>query len=450
MRISIISFNRLRDPNPVVPIGAAAVAGALRAHGDDVRLLDLCHEAAPEQAILSHLAEWEPDLVGVSLRNLDTNRPTDPQSFLEEAERFVQVIKKATSSPILLGGSGYSLFPGEVLEHLDVPYGFAGEAEESVAGLIDCIEKGAPPDGVPGACYLSSGKAVVRGVAKVHRFSGLAPPAFDLLDCPRYLAEGAGMPIESKRGCDLACSYCAESADPEGARLKPPEVTIAEIERIVAETGTNQVFFIDGVFQYPPDHAMALCREMISRKMNVVWHTDVNPVGLSRELLEAMKEAGCGGVALGVEAASEEMLKSYRKGFTQRDIVRAMDDLRALGIPFMMFLLFGGPGETEDTVWRALDFLSEEARNTPLIINVGLRVYRDTPLEETARQEGRIAPGHNMLTPTYYLSDDLDEGLVDRIDEYCRDRPGWFTHTALQRHMQQVARGKGAASARYS
>lgn len=441
MKISIISANRFREPNPVVPIGAATVAGTLRANGHDVRLLDLCHEAAPEQAILSHLAEWEPDLVGVSLRNLETNRPTDPQSFLEEAERFVQVIKKATPSPTLLGGSGYSLFPGEILERLEVPYGFAGEAEESVAALVECIENGVTPDGVPGACYLSGSKAVVAGVAKVRRFAGLPGPAFDLLDCSKYLAEGAGMPIESKRGCDLACSYCAESADPGGARLKPPEVTIAEIERIVAETGTNQVFFIDGVFQYPPDHAMALCREMIRRKLSVVWHTDVSPIGLSRELLEAMKEAGCRGVALGVEAATDEMLRSYRKGFTQRDIARTVGDLRALGLPFMMFLLFGGPGETEDTVWRALDFLSQEAGNAPLIINVGLRVYRGTPLEETARHEGRIAPGHNMLTPTYYFSEDLGEGLMDRIDEYCRDRPGWFTYAALQRHMHQATEG---------
>lgn len=441
MRISIISANRFRDPNPVLPIGAAAVAGTLQASGHDVRLLDLCHENGPEQAIASHLADWEPELVGISLRNLENNRLEDHQSFLEEAERYIQVVKRATSSPIVLGGSGYSLFPGEVLERLDVPYGFAGEAEESAVALVDCIQKGVAPDAVPGACYLSGGKAVLTGVAKVRRFDGLPGPAFDLLDCPRYLAEGAGMPIESKRGCSLACSYCSESADPEAARLKPPDVTIAEIERIVAETGTHQVFFIDGIFQYPPDHAMALCREMISRKLDVVWHTDVNPVGLSRELLETMKEAGCGGVALGVEAASEEMLKSYRKGFTQRDIARTLDDLRAVGMPFMMFLLLGGPGETEDTVWRALDFLSDAAGNAPLIMNVGLRVYSGTPLEETARREGRIAPGHNMLEPTYYLSDDLDEGLADRLDQYCANRPSWFTYQALQRRTRDADGG---------
>ncbi len=441
MRISIISANRFRDPNPVVPYGAATVAGTLRASGHEVRLLDLFYEDAPEQAIASHVADWEPELVGISLRNLEDNQPTGRQPFLDEAERFVQAVKGATSSPTLLGGSGYSLFPGEVLERLDVPYGFAGEAEESAAAMVDCIQKSVAPDGVPGACYLSGGKAIVTGVAKVRRFDGLPAPAFDLLDCPRYLAEGAGMPIATKRGCDLACSYCAETGDPEGARLKPPEIVIAEIERIVAEMGVNQVFFIDGVFQYPPDHAMAVCREMIRRKLNVLWHTDVNPVGLSRELLAAMKEAGCSGVGLGVEAATDEMLKSYRKGFTQRDIARTLDDLRAVGMPFMMFLIFGGPGETEDTVWSALDFLSREARDIPLIMNVGVRVYRGTALEETARHEGRIAPDHNMLTPTYYFSDDLDEGLADRLDEYSRDRPTWTTYSALLRRTQEAAGG---------
>jgi radical SAM superfamily enzyme YgiQ (UPF0313 family) len=186
---------------------------------------------------------------------------------------------------------------------------------------------------------------------------------------------------------------------------------------------------------------MALCREISRRRLDVVWHTDVNPVGLSRELLEAMKETGCGGVVLGLEAATEEMLKSYRKGFRQGDIARALDDLRAVGIPFIMCLLFGGPGETEDTVWRALDFLGGVAGDSPLMMNVGLRVFKGTALEETARQEGRIAPGHNMLTPTHYLSEGLDESLIDRLDEYCQDRTNWFTGPELQRRAQQAAEG---------
>jgi radical SAM superfamily enzyme YgiQ (UPF0313 family) len=437
MRISVISANRERTPDPILPIGPAIVAGILRAHGHEVRLLDLCHESSLDQAIVSDLTSWEPDLVGISLRNLENNQLIGHKSFLEEAQRIIQAVKKATSCPILLGGSGYSLFPGEVLELLQVPYGLAGEAEDTLPALVDCIEKGVPPDHVPGACYLWEGKAVVNGVAKVCRFSGLPGPAYDLVDCPKYLAERAGIPVESKRGCDLACTFCAESADPEGVRLKAPELTVAEIEQLVREVGTNRVFIVDGLFHYPPAHAMAVCREIIRRRLDVRWYAGVNPLGLSRELLEAMREAGCAGVGLGLDAATEEMLKSYRKGFTQTDIVRALEDLRAVGMPFMMFLLFGGPGETEDSVWRALDFLNSVAPDHPLSISMGIRVYKGTAMEETARREGRIAPGQNMLTPAYYLSSALDESLVDRLDEYCEGRPNWFTAPTLMRRMQQ-------------
>jgi radical SAM superfamily enzyme YgiQ (UPF0313 family) len=438
MKISIISANRERAPDPILPIGPAIVAGVLRAHGHDVRLLDLCHEKAPDEAIPSHLAAWKPDVVGIGLRILENNQLIGHKSFLEDAERFVQEVKKATSCPILLGGSGYSLFPGEVLELLQVPYGLAGEAEDSLPALVDCIEKGLPPDHVPGACYLSGGRAVVRDAAKVHRFSGLPGPAYDLVDCPKYLAERAGIPVESKRGCDLTCSFCPDGADPEGARLKPPELTAAEIERLVREVGTDHLFFTDGLFQYPPDHAMAVCREMIRRRLDVRWYAGVNPLGLSRDLLEAMKEAGCFGVGLGLDAATDDMLKSYRKGFTQADIVSAFNNLRAAGIPFM-FVLFGGPGETEESVWRALDFLDSVAYGDPLDISLGIRVYKGTALEETARQEGLIAAGHNMLAPIYYLAGGLDESLMDRLDEYCEGRPNWFTARTLMRRMQQGA-----------
>lgn len=439
MKLSIISANRERVPDPILPVGPAIVAATLRAHGHEVRLLDLCQENAPDQAILSHLAAWEPELVGMSLRNLENNQLIGHKSFLEEAARFVEGVKKATTSPLLLGGPGYSLFPGELLELLEVPYGLAGEAEESLPALVDCIERGLAPDRVPGACYLWEGRAVVKGVAKVRRFSGLPGPAYDLVDCPTYLAERAGIPVESKRGCDLTCSFCPEGADPEGARLKPPELTAAEIEKLVREVGTNRLFFTDGLFHYPPDHAAAVCREIIRRRLDVRWYAGVNPLGLSRELLEAMKGAGCAGVGLGLDAATEAMLKSYRKGFTQEDIVRALDELHAAGMPFMMFMLFGGPGETDDSVWRALGFLDSVAHDDPLSISLGIRVYKGTTLEETARGEGHIAHGHNMLTPTYYLSRGLDERLMERLDEYCEGRPNWFTAATLMRRIQQGA-----------
>jgi radical SAM superfamily enzyme YgiQ (UPF0313 family) len=431
MKISIISVDRERIPDPLLPIGAAIVAASLRAEGHEVRILDLCHQKEPGPAIVSHLTAWQPDLVGISLRLLENNLLIGHRSYLEEAKQVVERVKKVSSCPIVLGGAAYSLFPREVLQFLDVPYGLAGEAEHSLTALVRCIQRGQPPDSVPGACYRAGRRVLVNGLAKVHNFDGSPSPAYDLVDCRKYLDEGAVLPVESKRGCDLACSFCPESVESEGARLKPATLTVQEIEQLTKQVGTNRLFFTDGVFHYPPEHTMALCREMIKRQLDIRWLAGVNPVGLSRKLLAAMREAGCVGVALGLDAATDDMLKSYNKGFAQADIIQALADLRAVGMPFAIFMLFGGPGETLDSVRRSLDFLDAVAHDNAVFLNMGIRVYRGTALERIARREAFIKPRQNMLSPIYYLSRGLNESLLDRLEEYCQTRPGWFTTPSL-------------------
>jgi hypothetical protein len=406
-------------------------AAVLRAEGHEVRLLDLCHEEFPGEAIVSHLTTWEPELVGISLRNLENNQMIGNRSYLSEAKQVVERVRSASSAPIVLGGAAYSLFPGEFLEALDVEYGIAGEAEDALPALVRCIERQAAPHGVAGACYRSDDDAIVCSAAKLSDLADATFPAFDLVDCAGYVTQGAVIPFESKRGCELGCTFCPESADRDGARLKSVAQAVDEIERAVREVGTNRLFFTDGIFQYPPDHAMALCREIARRRVDVRWSAGVNPVGLSRELLAAMKEAGCVGVGLGLDAVTDRMLQSYRKGFDPGDIERAVRDLRAVAIPFAIFTLFGGPGESGDSVSEALDFLDARVHDEMVFLALGLRVFKATPLEASARRDGLIEAGHDMLAPTYYLSRELDASLLDRLEAYCATRPRWFTLPSL-------------------
>jgi radical SAM superfamily enzyme YgiQ (UPF0313 family) len=431
MKISIISVNRERIPDPLLPLAPAIVAGVLREAGHESRVLDLCHEKDVGVAITSHLTTWQPDLVGISLRQMENNQMIGHRSYLEEAKQVVEQVKGVCSCPIVVGGAAFSLFPGEALRFLEVPYGLAGEAEHSVAALVRCIESGRPPSDVPGACYRAGQRVIVNGPARVRSFSGLPSPAYDLVDSRKYVDENAALPMESKRGCALRCSFCPENAYKEGPRLKPPSITVDEIELLTKKVGTNRLFFTDGVFHYPPEHAIALCGEMIRRQLDVRWLAGISPVGLSRRMLEAMKEAGCVGVALGLDAATDGMLKSYRKAFTQADIVRALADLRAVGMPFAIYMLFGGPGETLESVRSSLDFLDAQAPDKTVFISMGIRVFKGTDLERTARREGLIKARQNMLLPIYYLSRSLDESLLDRLEEYCQTHPGWFTTASL-------------------
>jgi hypothetical protein len=100
-------------------------------------------------------------------------------------------------------------------------------------------------------------------------------------------------------------------------------------------------------------------------------------------------------------------------------------------MPFAIYVLFGGPGETLGSVRSSLDFLDAEAPDKSVFIGMGIRVYRGTALERTARREGFIERGPGMLPPIYYLSRSLDESLMDRLEEYCQTHPGWFTMASL-------------------
>jgi radical SAM superfamily enzyme YgiQ (UPF0313 family) len=176
-----------------------------------MRVLDLSHHKEIAAPIASHLSTWEPDLVGISLRQLENNQMIGHRSYLEEAKQVVEQVKGVCSCPIVVGGAAFSLFPGEALRSLDVPYGLAGEADHSVTALVRCIETGRPPSDVPGACYRAGQRVIVNGLARVRSFTGLPSPAYDLVDCRKYVDENAALPIESKRGCALRCSFCPEN-----------------------------------------------------------------------------------------------------------------------------------------------------------------------------------------------------------------------------------------------
>jgi hypothetical protein len=66
-----------------------------------------------------------------------------------------------------------------------------------------------------------------------------------------------------------------------------------------------------------------------------------------------------------------------------------------------------------------------------VFLALGLRVFKGTPLEASARRDGFIEAGHDMLAPTYYLSRELDESLLERLEARCAARPRWFTLPSL-------------------
>lgn len=346
MRVLLVSGNRERQPQPVVPLGLAYVAAAVRPR-HDVAALDLCWEADPRAALARAVADFCPDVVGLAVRNLDSNSYTGRASILDGYAAYVGVLRDATPAPIVLGGTGFSLQPRALVDRLRPDHGVVGEGERLFPWLLDRIAAGDRPpqivragaDGAPGAV----------------RLDDLAPPARDLVDLRHFEGNGGTDGIQTKRGCAFSCSYC-DYPDLEGrtVRMRDPEAVADEFAERAAAPGVRCIFVVDSVFNAPPRHAEAVCRALVRRGTDIPWVCYATPAGLSENLVAAMAEAGCVGIEIGADSGTEEGLRRLNKPFRLADIETAHSRLAAHGIRDCHTYVPGGYGETLDDVRRTL------------------------------------------------------------------------------------------------
>ena len=149
-------------------------------------------------------------------------------------------------------------------------------------------------------------------------------------------------------------------------------------------------FFVDSVFNDPREHALAICRELGRRRLPVRWSAFCNPAGFDAELARAMKQAGCDAVEFGQDVASAKMLEALGKPFGQAETRIALQAARDAGLPFVIYLLFGGPGETWADVQDTQNFLNGCAPAHAVFATFGIRIYEGTP---AGRDRGAGRPG---------------------------------------------------------
>lgn len=150
MQILLLSINTDRKFGAITPLGVGYVAAATRAAGHDVQPLDTCFEDDVEETIRQQLTRRLPDVIGVSVRNLDNTLYLAPISHIPYVQMVVETIRACTEAPVVLGGSGFSLMPEAVLRVCDLGLGIVGEGENAFPQLLDVLDRGGDLRAVPG------------------------------------------------------------------------------------------------------------------------------------------------------------------------------------------------------------------------------------------------------------------------------------------------------------
>lgn len=423
MRVLLVSANTEKINMPTVPWGLGCVAAAARRAGHAVRLVDLMGGAEPEAALAAAIAEAEPEVIGISVRNVDDQNARQPAFLLEKVRRVVAACRAASAAPVVLGGAGYSIFPEAALEYLQADLGIVGEGEQAFCDLLAALQRGESDPVVPGLFVRGRGERLPRRFASP--LDGLPLPGDDLLASCRTAGADLWLPVQTRRGCPLDCSYCSTPAI-EGRRIRrrAPE-PVADWMARWAEQGFGRFYVVDNNFNLPRDQALALCRAVAERAPGVRLRGILNPLGVDEPLVAAMARAGFCEVSLGFEAGNERMLHALGKPFDLRQVQRASRLLAEHGIRRMGFLLLGGPGETRASAAESLDFVAALGLDA-VRATTGIRIYPNTPLHATALDQGVVDPEDDLLQPRFYLSPELAPNLDATVASWKVRYPDWI------------------------
>jgi radical SAM superfamily enzyme YgiQ (UPF0313 family) len=426
-KVLLINSNLMKPP--VAPIGIEYVGSILIRNDFNVELLDLNFSENIEYDIRKELINSSFLAVGLNIRNTDDCYYLSQDFFLPKIKDIVAVIKKYSDSPIILGGGGFSVAPLEIAKYLKADYGIIGDGEIIFLRFLDSIRNNKKnhdiSENIKGIVFNDSDYKIMEPEYKTLKEYPL--PDRDLVNNKRYFVEGGMGAIETKRGCNRKCIYCADPLiKGSNIRVRPINTVIKEIKNLI-DKGINYIHFCDSEFNLPIDYATNLLNQIIDSNIGdkIKWYSYMSPVPFNENFAKLLKKAGCEGIDFGVDSANPKILKNLRRNHTLDDLINIAKLCSKYKIKFMFDLLFGGPGEDKGSIKYTIDNI-KKLNPTCVGISYGIRVYPGTYLANIINKEfflnnenlyGNIEDNTNFFKPIFYISEKIGRDIAEYTNE---------------------------------
>jgi anaerobic magnesium-protoporphyrin IX monomethyl ester cyclase len=343
--------------NRIPPIGLAFVAANLEKAGYKVTLLDnyLLNKTADE--LKTYLKNLNPEIVGVSCSSNTYKRAIETAKAVKEA---------LPNCKLVTGGPHPSVMPESMLEYPEVDYVVIGEGERAMQELADHITAGKTDSelaNIPGIAYIKNGQMAINPPRFIENLDEVPYPARHLLPMDKYMREAYFLdnnPVDVMnvmRGCPFNCNWC-NVKEIWGAKSRSfsPKRVADEMEYIYNTYGTRGVYFVGDNFTLNKNRAIDICKEIQSRNLDMVWACDTGVDLVSRDVLKAMKNAGCQTIWFGVESGSPHILEIINRGITVEQATQAFKLCKEENIQTGISLMLGIPGETRKDMETTFKF----------------------------------------------------------------------------------------------
>lgn len=403
-KILLISANTNTEPIAAYPLGMALVDAALRSQGHETRQFDCLYDREGNNAGPKlELNAFKPDLVGISVRNIDNvdSMSSKDNWYLSRIKDLVADIRKTRPVPVVLGGPAISIMPETILDYTGADHCIVGEGEIAFNTLISKIMNHADPPRIMGPIAPRMG-----------------PPEFcspsyqkDLVD---FYVDLSGMVnYQTKRGCPFGCNYCSYPLiEGKKFRHQDPEFVVENLKRLKTDYNVQSLFFTDSVFNDPGGRFLEVAEAMVRADLNIKWAGYFRPDSISPENMSLLKRSGCYAMEVGSDAACDTTLSGIGKTFGFDQVTAFNEACIKAEIPCAHFFMFGGPKETPATIEEGLSNI-ESLKKTVVFVFSGIRILPNTGIAKIAVSQGIIKPDDTLLTPRYYIAPGIIKTQMD-------------------------------------
>jgi len=397
---------------PVFPLGLASITSSLLPD-HQVEICDPNIEEKGLEALKTAVREFQPDIIGLSLRNVDTGQSTVPISFVNDFAAALRMIKSlAPDMLIIAGGAGFSIFGRELMERFqELDAGVFLEGETTVREILSHRDQ---LDKVKGIFLRSSGDVIFTGKIPFVDPDGLPIPdrGYHLpayaKKCGEYADSLYAVGVQSKRGCLYRCAHCTYPyLEGNSLRLRSPSKVVDEIEYLTTQN-IDKLFIVDSVFNQPYDHALSICEEIIRRKLDVAWSAYFRDDLLDDRLIKKAEEAGCTLFELSPDGLTDRAMKVLNKDFSLEQVFRTARLLAESERSSVVYnFLRNLPDEDlqekvrgRETIKRIVEICGEKMDGYyPNLSRI--RIYPHTAIYELALQKQIISESTDLLHPVF-------------------------------------------------
>jgi radical SAM superfamily enzyme YgiQ (UPF0313 family) len=353
---------------------------------------------SPAEGLSALIESFRPDLIGVSVRNIDDaltvrtlagdTSSVDTKYYLNSAKLLIDQIRQLTSVPLIVGGAALSQDPQSVLRVLGVEHGISGRGVEV---LTELLSRWRPAlESVEANTFNAIWKSLPdvkdslsRSAPNVTAQMRKLPPRNPTrLWLERRLS--ASTAIEGSFGCPLQCTYCLESTPGKPVRRQPPAHIVDEFEWLLNEYGVCDFHLTDSEINLPFARLKALAEEILRRDLGqrISWSAYATPHPFDTDQLGMLSASGLKLLKFSADHFHSSQLASLGKHYTDSQVIKLLDAFcNAKCVNASVGLLFGAPGETNETIDFAIRQMKYfAARGIIFYYSAGVRIYPGTSL----------------------------------------------------------------------